>query len=743
MRFTYEFGPSVVNPPPASNGASLWEKGITIDVAACARLGMQPRFCQMLAQGADIMLEAPLPTGPPLANYPSLESSFCSRSEAEQRLMLHVEQGFAELVVNQPALVHPLGAVPATGDKRFRLIMDCTASGLNGCIRKTDMGLPTIRDVMRAGKRGYYAAKFDLADGFFHIKVAPQFADLLGFRMPLSGGWARYRVLVFGMKCSPFFFCGTMAELLRIVGAHGVQATKLVYVDDWIMIDSSAQAVKTSMDRFTELLGTMSFRLAHHKTAGPVQQIEYSGHVLDFANARVQIKQSRCTKLAQDISELLEASRTGGGFVPYSTLNSLTGKLVHVQFTLQGSRAALAHLHRAKAVARDNWPNPLGKAPRHAKVALSSGTREALSWWRLKLLADSPPAAQLFTFADETMDFWDTDSVFNPWAPPLPQGRPLVIITTDASSVGYGIVVGRGPQFSHAWAGSWSLRQAIATSNFKEHKAQLLALQMVDKAGLLAAQPAGHPLFVLLRTDNTCAVAASTKLVSPAAGIEQVTGELRAFLRTKPHVRLASVHVPGIENGVADYLSRLAEPAYASRTLSREAVQFALQAGEVPCERVWGVKALGLTTVQEAEGRDQIEGASVLWVPPPHRTEEFIKKAAAAVRVHGLPQLVLLPSLPGQVVGHAPPPPPSGDQQAASIRYHRWLKLLRKLKAVSVTAVGARNFTSRKPVFIEDTFVCGPYWPQLLSPPIRVACREPGAWTVWRLVHKGNAGSTV
>ncbi len=55
---------------------------------------------------------------------------------------------------------------------------------------------------------GSFAANYDLKDGFFHVKVAPEFADMLGFRMPLSGEWARYRVIVFGGKSSPFIFCG-------------------------------------------------------------------------------------------------------------------------------------------------------------------------------------------------------------------------------------------------------------------------------------------------------------------------------------------------------------------------------------------------------------------------------------------------------------------------------------------------------------------------------------------------------
>lgn len=36
---------------------------------------------------------------------------------------------------------------------------------------------------------------------------------------------------------------------------------------------------------------------------------------------------------------------------------------------------------------------------------------------------------------------------------------------------------------------------------------------------------------------------------------------MRAILEAQPQLHVASVHVPGVQNGLADYLSRLPEPA--------------------------------------------------------------------------------------------------------------------------------------------------------------------------------------
>ena len=61
----------------------------------------------------------------------------------------------------------------------------------------------------------------------------------------------------------------------------------------------------------------------------------------------------------------------------------------------------------------------------------------------------------------------------------------------------------------------------------------------------------------ILRSDKTCAVSATSKLMSRADGIDSVTADLRALLETLPNLQVASIHVPGVQNTLVDYLSRL------------------------------------------------------------------------------------------------------------------------------------------------------------------------------------------
>ena len=84
-------------------------------------------------------------------------------------------------------------------------------------------------------------------------------ADMLGFRMPLSGEWARYRVIVFGGKSSPFIFCGTQSELREMATNLGVHADKFVYVDDWLLVTPECARTQANMDRFEEVLRECGF----------------------------------------------------------------------------------------------------------------------------------------------------------------------------------------------------------------------------------------------------------------------------------------------------------------------------------------------------------------------------------------------------------------------------------------------------------------------------------------------------
>jgi hypothetical protein len=121
-----------------------------------------------------------------------------------------VDRGILEIVPNRPLVVNPMFAVPKavlTGQPlQARPVIDCARSLLNAAMFHQPMALPTIRDVIRSTRKGWFASKYDLKDGFFHVPVHPAWVDFFGIRLPDTGEYARYRYLLFGGKSSPPLF---------------------------------------------------------------------------------------------------------------------------------------------------------------------------------------------------------------------------------------------------------------------------------------------------------------------------------------------------------------------------------------------------------------------------------------------------------------------------------------------------------------------------------------------------------
>ena len=342
---TYEFKPSDVKPPAPATRAGPWPSGIKVDLQACKSLGMESRWIKVLEHGIDPMLTTLPPEDRHLPNYSSLDEHG-SRAAADTALMALAHAGHTEITKLRPKLTHPVGAVlkplpvapPPGYVPSVRYITDCTISGLNDCIRSTEMALPTIRDAVRAGRKGWWAAKFDLKDGFFHIPIHADFVDLFGVQHPLSGVTARYRCLCFGVKCAPFFFQGLTVELRRLLLLHGIGCIVLVYIDDFLLLGPTEAAVQHAMNVFVDIIESkLKFRINHEKTVHPTQVVPWGGVLIDYKNGTL-----RCTPdKAERVSALIQAFlQSPEPMVSFSLLDTLVGKLAFLAILYVGASSA-------------------------------------------------------------------------------------------------------------------------------------------------------------------------------------------------------------------------------------------------------------------------------------------------------------------------------------------------------------------------------------------------------------------
>ena len=352
-------------------------------------------------------------------NYSSVTDNL---PEACNLIDSQVALGVMEPDVCRPLITHPLGLVGKklepgqTGPPKFRMITDARTTGLKDCIRDCPFPLPSIHDVVSGARVNWWAAKYDLKDGFYHIPVHNLFVDLLGVRHPSRDSYARYRFLSFGLQCAPFYFQGTMCELRRMFIEMGIIGeVSFVYIDDWLLLAPSRELLIAQMEAFEATMALLGFILHPTKRAGPLQCIEYIGLVLNFALATLTITAERCESLHKHVECLLHDVVRGDWAV--AAMDTVIGKLLYVACVVVGGRAALTPLYEARRVASLSWRNPQGKPPHDARIvvaarghharavsqvdgALQAACKRGLRFWLSKLTHHAPPHRRLFVYED-------------------------------------------------------------------------------------------------------------------------------------------------------------------------------------------------------------------------------------------------------------------------------------------------------------------------------------------------------
>ncbi len=185
-----------------------WNKGVKVNVDACASMGMSDRFCDLLTHGSDLLLTSVPPLITSRDNY---NSAFEELDAASENVDAQVWSGVLEFPASDVQLGHSLGVVKKkrepgqVGPPKVRVVVDAAASGINECIEDKPFPMPKIGDVVRCAKLGRWAALFNLNDGFYHIPVDSRVSSLLGIKHPRSNQLAVYHFLC-GRKCAPFLF---------------------------------------------------------------------------------------------------------------------------------------------------------------------------------------------------------------------------------------------------------------------------------------------------------------------------------------------------------------------------------------------------------------------------------------------------------------------------------------------------------------------------------------------------------
>jgi hypothetical protein len=454
-----------------------------------------------------------LPPSRALRNSSSLKAV---TAECAKQIDNYVKLGVVVRLPSPPSTVQPLHVVTKEG-KELRIVLDL-ARNFNDYLEKKSFKLLAINAAVDWSVPFCWYGKLDLSKCFLSFPLSQRLRELMNFHF--EGEYYRYDNMPFGLSTAPRI----ASLLLDVVSAQlhefGVRCVR--YLDDWLLIGASPQAVLDGMLAAAALFVQFGLVLNKDKIEGPSQVMVFLGVELDSTKQSVGLSEQRVADTIALIQSFLTRKKTSR-----KVLQSLLGKLSFVSSCLPAARPFLRSVI-------DLTSGPVFKAkPRR----LSADFKEELSFWLTHLqswnrtqkwAATTVP----FCFASDasTEGFgWVVES-----APPCP--LPLPLEATPGSA------------FSGTWTGPDKDRQAShVTIAFGELFA---AVSAVLTAG--AALQDSHVVMVL---DNSTDVAIVNRRATNAP---RLLGLLKILARqsVRYNFTFVAVHRAGCKNVLPDVLSR-------------------------------------------------------------------------------------------------------------------------------------------------------------------------------------------
>lgn len=372
-------------------------------------------------------------------------------------------------------------------------------------------GLKTVKSLLRPGD---WMIKIDLKDAYFHMAIHKDFRQFL--RFVFQNQMYEFTCLPFGLKHAPWLFTKLIRKVLRILRQQGVRLVH--FIDDFLLIGRDPQQLAHHAKLFLELFQKLGFVIHPEKSMlRPTQSIEFLGLVWDTNEGLIRLPEMKRRHLQRLAKRLLRSNQ--------NRLRDLARWLGQLQFaahSLPNSRLRSAHLlqHQRIMIRRHHsWSQPL---------ILSSQARNELAWWIQYL--DRPGTTPLFLEVQRRVIHGRWDASKSGWG-------------------GYARIHGRRVTAS----GKFHWRDSQQGNNVREALAQLYGWKQIIETHVPAHQR--RKLLIRAGSDNATWVRYIQKQGGRLLHLNQPVHQL--FLWAQQFdIRIQAYHVPGVQNRLADRLSR-------------------------------------------------------------------------------------------------------------------------------------------------------------------------------------------
>ena len=438
----------------------------------------------------------------------------------------------------------PIGLVPKKQPGEFRVIHHLSfpaGASINDFIddklcrvryASFDDAVHMIDELSRVGD--VFMAKLDIKSAFRLLPISPLDFDLLGFKF--QGDYWVDRCLPMGcaISCRLFEMFSSFLEfhVKKVTGSDQITH----YLDDFCLASSSRADCDRAMTQFQDACDDLGVPIAHEKTEGPVQVLEYLGLEIDSVRKQVRVPRDKLDKTIKALDMAIRSRK-----MTLLQIQSLIGSLSFLCKAIHPGRTFLRRLIGLTC----------GVKKSYYKIRITMEVKLDLLMWNTFLTQFNG-----VTFFQEKD--WICDDSIN-------------LFTDSAGSIGFGLY------FRGRWAqGRWP----DWVMDLKLSIAALELFPIFVAIRIWGKEMAG--MKVVFSSDNKATVAIINKKTSPCSTImKMVRGIVLTCLTL--NISIKSEYIEGRNNCIADFLSRFQMDAF------RRVAPEAERTGEMVPLTIWDV----------------------------------------------------------------------------------------------------------------------------------------------------------
>ena len=384
----------------------------------------------------------------------------------------------------------------------FRMIIDL--KDLNQFVNKAHFRMEdksVIKDILNPND---FMASIDLKDAFLTVPLHKESRKWCTFEF--SGERYQYNCLPFGLSSSPRIFTKLIKPVIMHLRSKGIRVS--FYLDDIFFCAATKEKLLEDLHFSITLLCSLGFSINLEKSVlCPQTTLKHLGFMFNSIDMSLSLPEDKFLKIQNFACSLLDSSAS------IRDLASFLGLVVNAH---EGFLFAPLHYRRLQFCfirclkrSKKDWDSP---------VVWDSDAKEDLIWWSKARFSTLTP---------------------NPF-----KVEKEIMLTTDASPIGWGGYLSSGESISGSWGDS-----------DKEHHINYLELQAVFLS-LQHFAPLIKGKNILIQSDNTTCVqyinnfggTHSLKLCFLALDLWKFSEDIKFFMKAQ--------HIPGVKNIQADFYSR-------------------------------------------------------------------------------------------------------------------------------------------------------------------------------------------